>query len=60
MIKNTTNRKSARIDIGDDIAMFDNLSNPYSYNFGSIDRSSRNYDFKRIQNKINSEYFFKN
>ncbi len=61
MIKNTnTKSKSARIDICDDYRLLvDNLSNPYCYNFGSIEKNNNPMNMKKLQNRVNIDYFYK-
>ncbi len=52
--------KSARIDICDDYhLLIDNLTNPYCYNFGSIEKNNNPMDMKKLQNKVNMDYFYK-
>lgn len=61
MLKNTKNKtKCARVDICDDYRLLvDNLSNPYDYNFGRIARNNNPGDMKRLQNRVNMEYFYR-
>lgn len=60
MIKNyPTKNKCARIDICDDYRMLDNLSNPYCYSFGTIERNINCLDVRKLQNRVNAEYFSK-
>lgn len=61
MIKNTNSKtKCASLDSCDDYRLkLDNLSNPYCYNFGALERNNSPVNVKKIQNKVNTEYFYK-
>ncbi len=61
MIKETfIKSKGIRFDICDDYhLLIDNLSNPYCYNFGNIEKNNNPANMKKLQNKVNSDYFYK-
>lgn len=52
--------KCADIEYSDDYnALMSGVTNPYCYNFGKIKRSSTLEEFKKLQNKVNTDYFYK-
>lgn len=60
MIKNTVRKnKCASIDISNDLSQLDNLSNPYTYSFGKIERKDEHSNASRLQNRTTLEYLYK-
>lgn len=58
VIKNVDSKsKCAKVDASDYRVLTDNLSNPFSYNFGKMQKKCNSAIFKKLHNKINAEYF---
>lgn len=60
MIKNANcHTKSVSIEESDDYRKLTDLSNPYSYNFGTSRTHLHTSDFQKLHNKVNFDYFNK-
>lgn len=59
MIRNSDDRiKCSRINSSDDYKILThNLSNPYGYNFGRVEKNAESNKFQKMHNKVNMEYF---
>lgn len=61
MLKNDSKKdKTADMDYSDDYcALAEGITNPYGYSFGRISRHGTYQDFKRLEQRINVDYFYK-
>lgn len=61
MIRQTNKTtKSMDLDYSDDYRASMDFDNPYGYSFGRINKEHiHTYEFSRLQNRVNADYFYK-